>query len=150
MGQNQHLEPGFVYWFVLVFCYFNLVHFRRDTYPWIILAAIYPIPAYTAPANTVPPDYDINNTTVSYTDFWFLWFPFSMLLLHPFALQIFVGNLDLNVTEEELKQIFLQFGEIVSVKIHAGKGFGFVQYGTRSSFFPLLLSIWFFCGTFWN
>ncbi|KAE9620462.1 hypothetical protein Lal_00019866 [Lupinus albus] len=72
--------------------------------------AIYPIPvAYTPPVSTVPPDYDINNTTV------------------------FVGNLDLNVTEEELKQIFLQFGDILSVKIHAGKGFGFVQFGTRAS-----------------
>ncbi|XP_057451680.1 polyadenylate-binding protein RBP47B'-like isoform X2 [Lotus japonicus] len=70
---------------------------------------IYPIPAYTAPVNTVPPDYDINNTT------------------------IFVGNLDLNISEEELKQNFLQFGEIVSVKIQAGKGYGFVQFGARAS-----------------
>ena len=50
-----------------------------------------------------------------------------------FLLQIFVGNLDLNVSEEELKQNSLQFGEIVSVKIQPGKGFGFVQFGTRSS-----------------
>ncbi|KAI9079343.1 hypothetical protein K1719_038642 [Acacia pycnantha] len=71
--------------------------------------AIYPIQAYTTPVNAVPPDYDMNNTT------------------------IFVGNLDLNVTEEELKQTFLQFGEIVSVKIQAGKGCGFVQFGTRTS-----------------
>ncbi|XP_028757148.1 polyadenylate-binding protein RBP47B' [Neltuma alba] len=71
--------------------------------------AVYPIPAYTTPVNAVPPEYDMNNTT------------------------IFVGNLDLNVTEEELKQTFLQFGEIVSVKIQAGKGCGFVQFGTRPS-----------------
>jgi RNA recognition motif-containing protein len=50
-------------------------------------------------------------------------------------MQIFVGNLDLNVSEEELKQNFLQFGEIVSVKVHAGKACGFVQFGARS-FFP--------------
>ncbi|RYR23021.1 hypothetical protein Ahy_B03g068299 isoform B [Arachis hypogaea] len=68
--------------------------------------AMYPVPAYTAP---VPPEYDMNNTTV------------------------YVGNLDLNVTEEELKQAFMQFGDIVSIKVHAGKGFGFVQFGTRAS-----------------
>ncbi|KAJ1412370.1 RNA-binding domain superfamily [Sesbania bispinosa] len=71
--------------------------------------AIYPIPAYTTPVNTVPPDYDVNNTT------------------------LFVGNLDLNVSEEELKQNFMQFGEIVSCKIQAGKGCGFIQFGIRAS-----------------
>jgi len=53
-------------------------------------------------------------------------------------LQIFVGGLDLNVSEEELKQNFLQFGEIVSVKIQSGKGCGFVQFGTRFSSISLL------------
>ncbi|XP_004486966.1 polyadenylate-binding protein RBP47B' [Cicer arietinum] len=71
--------------------------------------AIYPVPAYTAPLNTIPPEYDVNNTT------------------------IFVGNLDLNVSDEELKQNFLQFGDIVSAKVHAGKGCGFVQFGARAS-----------------
>lgn len=51
-------------------------------------------------------------------------------------MQIFVGNLDPNISEEELKQTFLQFGDIVYVKIPAGKGCGFVQFGTR---FLLLL-----------
>lgn len=46
-------------------------------------------------------------------------------------MQIFVGNLDPNITEEELKQTFLQFGEIAYVKIPSGKGCGFVQFGTR-------------------
>ncbi|TKY48373.1 Polyadenylate-binding protein RBP47B' [Spatholobus suberectus] len=68
---------------------------------------IYPIPAYTVPVQ--PPEYDVNNTT------------------------IFVGNLDLNVSEEELKQNFMHFGEIVSVKVQPGKGCGFVQFGTRTS-----------------
>lgn len=72
-------------------------------------AAVYPVPAYTTPAPVLPADYDANNTT------------------------IFVGNLDPNVTEEELKQTFLQFGEIVYVKIPVGKGCGFVQFGTRAS-----------------
>ncbi|XP_027926121.1 polyadenylate-binding protein RBP47B'-like [Vigna unguiculata] len=70
---------------------------------------VYQIPAYTAPVQAQPPEYDANNTT------------------------IFVGSLDLNVSEEELKQNFLQFGEIVSVKIPPGKGCGFVQFGTRQS-----------------
>ncbi|KAL6223613.1 hypothetical protein ACLB2K_006996 [Fragaria x ananassa] len=69
-------------------------------------AAVYP---YTIPAITLVPDYDANNTT------------------------IFVGNLDPNISEEELKQTFLQFGDIVYVKIPAGKGCGFVQFGTRAS-----------------
>ncbi|KAK6646105.1 hypothetical protein PHAVU_L009343 [Phaseolus vulgaris] len=69
----------------------------------------YQMPAYTAPVQVQQPEYDANNTTV------------------------FVGSLDLNVSEEELKQNFLQFGEIVSVKIQAGKGCGFVQFGTRAS-----------------
>lgn len=61
-----------------------------------------------------------------------------MVLLHAFVLQIFVGNLDLNVSDEELKQNFLQFGDIVSAKVHAGKGCGFVQFGARFSFPPNL------------
>ncbi|KDP22083.1 hypothetical protein JCGZ_25914 [Jatropha curcas] len=71
--------------------------------------AVYPVPAYTTPVQVVPVDNDITNTT------------------------IFVGNLDPNVTEEELRQTFLQFGEIVYVKIPVGRGCGFVQFGTRKS-----------------
>ncbi|XP_047162473.1 polyadenylate-binding protein RBP47B' [Vigna umbellata] len=71
--------------------------------------AMYQFPAYTAPVTTVEPENDVNNTTVC------------------------IGNLDLNVTEEELKQTFMQFGDIVSVKIYAGKGYGYVQFGTRAS-----------------
>ncbi|KAE8647897.1 hypothetical protein Csa_000131 [Cucumis sativus] len=71
--------------------------------------AMYPVPAYTTSVPVLPADYDANNTT------------------------IFVGNLDPNITEEELKQTFLQFGEIAYVKIPAGKGCGFVQFGTRAS-----------------
>ncbi|KAM3741145.1 hypothetical protein ACB098_08G153400 [Castanea mollissima] len=71
---------------------------------------VYSVAAYptTAPA-VLPAEYDVNYTT------------------------IFVGNLDPNVTEEELKQTFLQFGEIAYVKIPVGKGCGFVQFGTRAS-----------------
>lgn len=45
--------------------------------------------------------------------------------------QIFIGNLDPNVSEDELKQIFVQFGEVLSVKIPVGRGCGFVQFGLR-------------------
>ncbi|XP_002510266.2 polyadenylate-binding protein RBP47 isoform X1 [Ricinus communis] len=46
---------------------------------------------------------------------------------------IFVGGLDPNVTDEDLKQPFSQYGEIVSVKIPVGKGCGFVQFASRSN-----------------
>ncbi|KAJ0020938.1 hypothetical protein Pint_31088 [Pistacia integerrima] len=71
--------------------------------------AIYPVPAYTTPVQVLPADNDINNTT------------------------IFVGNLDPNATEEELRQTFLHFGEIVNVKIPVGRGCGFVQFAARTS-----------------
>lgn len=47
--------------------------------------------------------------------------------------KIFVGNLSWNATEEALKELFAQFGEILSVRIvtdpYTGrsKGFGFVE-----------------------
>ncbi|AAD46037.1 Contains 3 PF/00076 RNA recognition motif domains. EST gb/T20424 comes from this gene [Arabidopsis thaliana] len=44
---------------------------------------------------------------------------------------IFVGGLDSSVTDEDLKQPFSEFGEIVSVKIPVGKGCGFVQFVNR-------------------
>ncbi|KZV33998.1 hypothetical protein F511_02771 [Dorcoceras hygrometricum] len=75
----------------------------------IAAKAVYPTPIYTASVQTLPVDNDINNTTV------------------------FVGNLDHNVSEEELRQMFLQFGEIVYVKIPASKGCGFVQFTARAS-----------------
>ncbi|KAF9604492.1 hypothetical protein IFM89_006847 [Coptis chinensis] len=46
---------------------------------------------------------------------------------------IFVGGLDPNVTEEELRQIFAQFGDLVYAKTIPGKGCDFVQFGTRQS-----------------
>ncbi|CAO2164137.1 unnamed protein product [Urochloa humidicola] len=60
-------------------------------------------------AQGLPSDNDPNNTT------------------------IFVGGLDPNVTEDMLKQIFTPYGEVVHVKIPAGKRCGFVQYANRSS-----------------
>ncbi|KAL6982842.1 Polyadenylate-binding protein rbp47c' [Sarracenia purpurea var. burkii] len=46
---------------------------------------------------------------------------------------IFVGGLDPNVNDEDLRQPFSQYGEIVSVKIPVGKGCGFVQFGNRNN-----------------
>ncbi|CAN1353818.1 Polyadenylate-binding protein RBP45B [Linum perenne] len=46
---------------------------------------------------------------------------------------IFVGNLDSNVTDENLRELFGQYGQLVHVKIPAGKRCGFVQYANRSS-----------------
>ncbi|KAG8389993.1 hypothetical protein BUALT_Bualt01G0037100 [Buddleja alternifolia] len=45
---------------------------------------------------------------------------------------IFVGGLDPNVTDEDLRQPFSQYGEVVSVKIPVGKGCGFVQFANRN------------------
>ncbi|XP_004486120.1 polyadenylate-binding protein RBP45-like [Cicer arietinum] len=45
---------------------------------------------------------------------------------------IFVGNLDPNVTDDHLRQVFSQYGELVHVKIPSGKRCGFVQFSDRS------------------
>ncbi|KAK7245847.1 hypothetical protein RIF29_40699 [Crotalaria pallida] len=45
---------------------------------------------------------------------------------------IFVGNLDPNVTDEHLRQVFSGYGELVHVKIPSGKRCGFVQFADRS------------------
>lgn len=85
-------------------------------------------------------DNDITNTTVSQTFHNLIYVSNCLMILlnalfisfsFIFAMQIFVGNLDPNVTEEELKQTFLHFGEIVNVKIPVGRGCGFVQFAAR-------------------
>ncbi|KAL0362239.1 UNVERIFIED_CONTAM: Polyadenylate-binding protein RBP45 [Sesamum calycinum] len=45
---------------------------------------------------------------------------------------VFVGGLDPNVTDDHLKQVFSQYGEVVHVKIPVGKRCGFVQFADRS------------------
>ncbi|KAM1242959.1 hypothetical protein ACFX2G_035264 [Malus domestica] len=44
---------------------------------------------------------------------------------------IFVGGLDSEVNDEDLRQPFSHFGEVVSVKIPVGKACGFVQFANR-------------------
>ncbi|XP_075523119.1 polyadenylate-binding protein RBP45-like isoform X1 [Primulina tabacum] len=45
---------------------------------------------------------------------------------------IFVGNLDPNVTDDHLRQVFGQYGQLIHVKIPVGKRCGFVQFADRS------------------
>lgn len=53
-------------------------------------------------------------------------------------MNIYVGNLDFNLTEAELQQVFAEYGEVVSVKIvkdretGRAKGFGFVEMADDS------------------
>ncbi|CAA6667336.1 unnamed protein product [Spirodela intermedia] len=71
--------------------------------------AAYPMTYATPQVQPVATDGDMTNTT------------------------IYVGSLDPNITEDELRQIFAQFGDLISVKVPQGKGCGFVQFGSRAS-----------------
>jgi RNA recognition motif-containing protein len=44
--------------------------------------------------------------------------------------RLYVGNLTYSVKEDQLKDLFSQYGEVVSVKIIEQKGFGFVEMAT--------------------
>ncbi|CAA6664983.1 unnamed protein product [Spirodela intermedia] len=46
---------------------------------------------------------------------------------------VFVGGLDPNASEEDLRQAFSQYGEISSIKIPVGKQCGFVQFVYRNN-----------------
>lgn len=48
-----------------------------------------------------------------------------------FYFQVFVGGLDASITDDELKSVFGQFGELIHVKIPPGKRCGFVQFANR-------------------
>lgn len=53
-------------------------------------------------------------------------------------MQLYVGNLDFNTSEDSLKGLFAECGEVVSVKIimdretGRSKGFGFVEMSSKS------------------
>lgn len=47
-----------------------------------------------------------------------------------FSHKIYLGNLAHSLTEEDIVHIFSEFGEIQSVEIKTGDGFGFIRYGT--------------------
>ncbi|EHQ34701.1 RNA recognition motif domain-containing protein [Methanoplanus limicola] len=44
--------------------------------------------------------------------------------------KVYVGNLAHYVTEEEIEDLFAEFGDIMSVKIKPQEGFAFVEYST--------------------
>ncbi len=41
--------------------------------------------------------------------------------------KLYVGNLDYSVNNEQLKELFSKYGEVIQVNIIEGKGFGFVE-----------------------
>jgi RNA recognition motif-containing protein len=47
--------------------------------------------------------------------------------------KLYVGNLNYKTTEETLKSLFAQYGEVTSVNILQGRGFGFVEMATTES-----------------
>ncbi len=47
--------------------------------------------------------------------------------------KLYVGNLNYKTTEETLKALFAQYGEVTTVNILQGRGFGFVEMSTTES-----------------
>jgi len=47
------------------------------------------------------------------------------------SLKLYVGNLNYKTTEDRLKELFSQYGEVTSVNILQGRGFGFVEMSTE-------------------
>jgi len=47
------------------------------------------------------------------------------------SLKLYVGNLNYRTTEDKLKELFSQYGEVTSVNILQGRGFGFVEMSTE-------------------
>jgi RNA recognition motif-containing protein len=41
--------------------------------------------------------------------------------------RLYVGNLSYSATNEELKELFSQYGEVRQANVVAGKGFGFIE-----------------------
>lgn len=46
--------------------------------------------------------------------------------------KLYVGNLSYSVTNEQLKELFFNYGEVRQVNIIEGKGFGFVEMSNQS------------------
>ena len=44
--------------------------------------------------------------------------------------KLYVGNLGYSVTNDQLEELFVNYGEVKSVNIIEGKGFGFVEMGS--------------------
>lgn len=46
--------------------------------------------------------------------------------------RLYVGNLSYSVTDEQLKELFGNYGQVVNVNIIEGKGFGFVEMSSST------------------
>jgi RNA recognition motif-containing protein len=49
------------------------------------------------------------------------------------AQKLYVGNLNYKSTEEKLKELFSTYGEVTSVNIIQGRGFGFIEMTSPES-----------------
>ena len=47
--------------------------------------------------------------------------------------KLYVGNLNYKTEEDQLKELFAQYGEVTSVNILKGRGFGFVEMAAPES-----------------
>lgn len=47
--------------------------------------------------------------------------------------KLYVGNLNYRTTEDKLKEVFAQFGEVTSANVLQGRGFGFIEMATPES-----------------
>ncbi|HOI44040.1 MAG TPA: RNA-binding protein [Candidatus Aminicenantes bacterium] len=47
--------------------------------------------------------------------------------------KLYVGNLNYKTTEDNLKELFTQYGEVISTNILQGRGFGFVEMATAEA-----------------
>lgn len=46
--------------------------------------------------------------------------------------KIYVGNISFNTTEQDIRDLFSEYGEVISLKLKQSKGFGFVEMGSDS------------------
>jgi RNA recognition motif-containing protein len=46
--------------------------------------------------------------------------------------KLYVGNLNYSVTNEQLKELFSNYGEVLNVNLIEGKNFGFVELSSQS------------------
>jgi len=46
--------------------------------------------------------------------------------------KLYVGNLSYSVTNEQLKELFSNYGEVKEVNVIVGRGFGFVEMSSPS------------------
>ena len=46
--------------------------------------------------------------------------------------KLFIGNISYSVTEEQLRELFSNYGSVTEVKLIEGKGFGFVEMSSQA------------------